>query len=104
MVERKLFTIDPYVVDVLMPDLVRHDRAPTAYLVYLHLWAHTLGRGRKSVTASLQMVADATGVSKSGVQNALVRLRRRRLVETIRAGPTDAPTHVVLTPWRRRQG
>src|SRR5690349_10544746 len=31
--------VDDYVIDVLMRDLVGHDRAPSAFLVYLYLWA-----------------------------------------------------------------
>jgi hypothetical protein len=30
--------LDPYVVDVLLPDLVGHDRSPAAFLVYIYLW------------------------------------------------------------------
>jgi len=47
------------------------------------------------------MIADATGLSKSAVSNALAQLRRRRLVETRRAGPTAIAIHKVLSPWRR---
>ena len=35
--------IDPYIVDTLMPDLVGHDRQPSAFLVYLLLWRQTHG-------------------------------------------------------------
>src|SRR6266536_1055507 len=31
-------TLDTYVVDTLMPDLVGHDRAPSAFLVFLFLY------------------------------------------------------------------
>jgi hypothetical protein len=31
--------IDDYVLDVLMRDLIGHDQKPSAYLVYLHLYA-----------------------------------------------------------------
>jgi hypothetical protein len=30
--------VDAYVIDTLLPDLVGHDRRPSAFLVYLHLW------------------------------------------------------------------
>ena len=36
--------LDPYVIDTLMADLIGHDRQPSAFLVYLLLWRHTLGR------------------------------------------------------------
>ena len=32
-----------YVLDTLMADLVGHDRQPSAFLVYLHLWRRTAG-------------------------------------------------------------
>src|ERR1041385_7594092 len=33
--------LDRYVIDVLMRDLVGHDHTPSAFLVYLWLWART---------------------------------------------------------------
>ena len=36
-----MIAVDEYVVDVLMRDLVAHDRAPSAFLVYLHLWSES---------------------------------------------------------------
>ena len=93
--------LDPYIVDVLMRDLVGHDRAPSAYLVYLWLWRTSRGEGRERVGASLQTIADRTGLSKSAVQAAVRHLARRRLVEAARDGPTCAPVYQVLEPWRR---
>ena len=100
MVKQVKFVIDPYVIDILMRDLVGHDRAPSAFLVYLWLASKTLLR-KRGVAASLQMMADATGLSKSSVSNALAHLRRRRLIETQRNSVTAIPSHKVLTPWRR---
>ena len=60
--------IDDYVLDVLMRDLVGHDHSPSAYLVYLHLWSQTTGRRAKTARLGHQMVASATGLSKSAVQ------------------------------------
>jgi len=94
-------TLDPYIVDVLMRDLAGHDRTPSAFLVYLYLTAGTQKRKGRRVSASLQMIADATGLSKSSVSKALIHLRRRRLIETMRKGATTIPAHKVLTPWRR---
>ena len=94
-------TIDPYVTDVLMRDLVGHDRAPSAFLVYLWLWRMSRGEGRERVGASLQTIATQTGLSKSAVQSAVRRLVRRRLISASRASATAAPVYVVLTPWRR---
>jgi hypothetical protein len=94
-------TLDSYVTDVLMRDLVGHDRTPSAFLVYLWLWARTDG-GRRGHPASLQTVAFETGLSKSSVQAAVRTLRdRRRLIETTATGPTTPPVYRVLTPWRR---
>lgn len=93
--------LDPYLVDVLMRDLVGHDRRPSAYLLYLWLWRSGPGSGRARVGASLQTLATRTGLSKSAVQQAVRHLVRRRLVEVERHGLTAPPLYRVLTPWRR---
>src|SRR3954453_17556835 len=95
------FVLDCHVVDVLMPDLVGHDHQPSAFIVYLYLWSRASGRGR-AVRASLQQVANDTGLSKSAVQQALRRLRRRRLVTSRQTTATAVPGHVVLRPWGAR--
>jgi hypothetical protein len=93
--------LDTYVVDVLMRDLVGHDHTPSAFLVFLWLWARTDG-GRRRHAASLQTIAFETGLSKSSVQAAVRSLRdRRRLIATEPTGPTSPPVYAVLTPWRR---
>jgi hypothetical protein len=94
-------SLDPYVVDVLMRDLVGHDRSLSGYLVYLWLWARTDG-GRRRHAASLQTIALETGLSKSSVQNAVRTLRgRRKLIATESPGPTRPPVYEVLKPWIR---
>jgi len=35
---RRTIPIDDYVIDILMRDLVGHDRQPAAYLVFLYLY------------------------------------------------------------------
>jgi CRP-like cAMP-binding protein len=92
---------DPYVVDTLMPDLVRHDRAPSAFLVYLQLFRRTHGSETNSVSLALLDIAEATGLSKRTVQNALAHLVYRRLIAVTRASPTSIPEYTVLRPWRR---
>lgn len=92
--------LDPYVVDVLLPDLVGHDRRPSAFLLYLLLWRRSAG-GRTTAALSLRELAEATGLSKRAVQGALLTLARRRLVATLRDGPTAVPTYRVLRPWDR---
>jgi hypothetical protein len=91
--------LDDYVLDVLMRDLVGHDRSPSAYLVYLHLWSQTIGRRAKSARLSHQMVASATGLSKSAAQAGMRRLVRRHLVSVHRDSPTATPEYRVLRPW-----
>src|SRR5215475_5837811 len=73
--------IDEYVLDVLLPDLVGHDRSPAAFLVYLVLWTHLFRSERRAVAVSLQSLAAETGLSKSAVQDAIRLLRRRSLVK-----------------------
>ena len=93
--------LDPYIVDVLMRDLVGHDRRPSAFLVYLWLWRHGPGAGREHVGASLQQLATRIGLSKSAVQEAVRHLMRRQLIAARRDGPTEAPLYTIRQPWRR---
>ncbi len=93
--------LDPYIVDTLMRDLVGHDRSPASFIVYLWLWAHTRALRRNRIGVSLQAVATETGLSKSSVQNALRRLRRRHLIAVHRKGATTPCIYEVLEPWRR---
>lgn len=96
--------LDPYVTDVLMRDLVGHDRKPSAFLVYLWLWRSSRGVRRGRAGASLQTMATRTGLSKSGVQAAIRHLVRRRLIAVERAGATAAPVYEVRMPWREEMG
>lgn len=93
--------IPAYLIDVLMRDLVGHDRAASAYLVYLWLWRMSRGEGRDRIGASLQTLANRTGLSKSAVQAAVRHLARRQLISAERSGPTAAPVYRVNEPWRR---
>jgi hypothetical protein len=92
--------IDAYVMETLMPDLVLHDRQPSAFLVYLHLSYRSAGK-RTPVPASHLQMSAATGLSKSAVQGAIRTLTRRRLVRVTRHTPTAVPEYSVLRPWRR---
>ena len=74
-------SIDSYLIDVLMPDLVGHDRRPAAFLVYLFLQRHSRPNRRGEVAVSLQTIATRTGLSKSTVQSAIRHLKRRRLLD-----------------------
>jgi hypothetical protein len=94
-------TVDPYVIDSLMPDLVGHDRKPSTFIVYLYLWRRTRSAATRAV-ASYQMMADGTGLSKSSVQSAVRALVRRKLVEVRRSTPTSAPSFSMVCHWRGR--
>jgi hypothetical protein len=95
-------TLDAYVFDVLMPDLVGHDRRPAAFVVYLYLLHSAQALGRDQVPASLQTIAVKTGLSKSAVQVALRHLKRRALIGSEETGSQLNPVRQVLRPWRRR--
>jgi hypothetical protein len=94
-------TIDEYILDTLMRDLVGHDRQPSAFLVYVFLWRETHGRKQKTTQLALIDIAEAAGLSKRGVQDALGHLARRRLIDVQRESITAVPVYTVLRPWRR---
>lgn len=96
-----MIPVDDYVLDSLMRDLVGHDRQPSAFIVYLHLWYRTHGIRRDSVQAALQDIAEDTGLSKRSVQDAVVWLSKRKLLSISRASITAVPVYTVLRPWRR---
>jgi DNA-binding MarR family transcriptional regulator len=92
--------IDDSVCDVLMRDLVGHDRQPTSFLVYLYL-AYEIGRSkRERVQVSYKNLAGAIGVSKSAAQQAVAWLVKRRLLESKKDAATAVPIYRVLRPWR----
>jgi len=94
--------LDPYVLDVLMPDLVGHDRQPSAFLVYLSLWRSTAGGREAEVSLTLRELAESTGLAKRSVQGALATLVRRRLVSVERDSITAVPRYTIHRPWNRR--
>jgi DNA-binding MarR family transcriptional regulator len=98
---RRTIPIDDYVLDILMPDLVGHDHQPAAFLVYLHLYRAAQRQRWRPVSASLRMIAEGTGLSKSSVQIALERLRSRELIRSKSAHATALPQHHVLRHWRQ---
>jgi predicted AAA+ superfamily ATPase len=94
------YTLDRYVIDTLMADLVGHDHRPSTFLVYLAiLAAAAAANGRAGL--SYAALAERTGLSKRSTQNAVAALRRRFLIEVVRRGPTETPEYRPLTPWRR---
>ena len=92
-------TLDAYVTDVLMPDLVGHDHRPAAFIVYLYLLRHSRPGTHHSVCASLQTIATRTGLSKSAVQSAIRHLKRRGLLDPDVRSTVTAPLRRVLRPW-----
>lgn len=93
--------VDPYVLDVLMPDLVGHDRQPSAFALYLRLWRLTDGGRKASGPLSLRDLSEQTGLSKRAIQDAVDRLERRQLITVERVMPTAIPIYRVLRPWHR---
>ena len=93
--------LDAYVLDVLMPDVVGHDRQPSAFLLYLYLWRLTDGGRGPSGEVSLGQMAEGTGVSKRAVQMALEQLLRRRLVASERRTASAPHSLRVCKPWIR---
>jgi hypothetical protein len=97
--------LDSYILDVLMRDLTEHEKRPSAFLVYLHVWRRTVGAGQKVVSLSHQQLAEGTGLSKSAVQGAVRLLKRRKLLSASQKNPTATPIYRVERPWaRRKQG
>lgn len=95
--------IDEYVIDVLLPDLVGHDGARTAFLVYIVLWATLYRREEVRVAVSLRELAEATGLSKSAVQGAVRLLKRRGLIKVTHASTTAVPQYELIRHWLRRR-
>lgn len=95
-----MLRFDPYIVRVLLPDLVGHDRRPAAFLVYLWLYAEQSHAGAP-VAVSYQRLAEAVGISRSSAQSAVALLLRRRLLSTSKPRPTSTPSYTVLRPWLR---
>lgn len=99
--EQETVILDAYVIDTLMHDLVGHDRAASAFIVYLYLWRRSLGTDAPSAQESLRAIGEGTGLSKRGVQEALRVLAKRRLVSIARQSITDVPVYTVKRPWRK---
>lgn len=94
-----MVNLDEYVVDVLLRDLVGHDRRPACFFVYLWLAAEQQRR-KGEVQVSYQEVAETVGISKSSVQSAVRWLLRRKLLAVAKHNATATPRYTVLSPWR----
>jgi hypothetical protein len=95
--------LDDYIVDVLMRDLVGHDRRPACFLVYLWL-ASEQSRRHGAVQVSYQELAESVGVSKSSVQAGVSWLVRRKLLTASKENPTAIPSYTVRSPWKNSAG
>jgi len=95
--------IDDYVIEVLMRDLVGHDRKPTSFLMYLWL-ATEQSRRAGPVQISYQELAESTGVAKSSAQSAVAWLVRRKLLTASKDSATATPVYAVQRPWRNAGG
>jgi hypothetical protein len=96
-----MLSFDEYVIDVLMRDLVGHDRKPTSFLLYLWLDAEQARRAGP-VQVSYVELAESVGVSKSSAQVAVKWLVRRKLVSVSKDNITATPCYTVQRPWRER--
>ena len=96
-------TLDPYVLDVLMPDLVGHEHSPAAFVIYLYLWHRIDAAGGRAVRLSYATIALETGLSRVTAQRAIALLERRQLIDVTRVSRTAVPGYLVLRPWAARK-
>jgi len=94
--------LDDYVIEVLMRDLVGHDRRPTSFLAYVWLAAEQ-ARRQDAVQVSYQELAESIGVSKSSAQAAVNWLGRRKLLVASKENATATPRYAVQSPWRESE-
>jgi hypothetical protein len=94
-----MLNLDDYVVDVLMRDLVGHDRRPAAFLVYLW-FASERARRQGPVQVSYQELAESVGLSKSSAQAAVSWLIQRKLLSSRKENATAVPSYTVRSAWR----
>lgn len=94
-----MLNLDDYIVDVLMRDLVGHDRKPASFLVYLWLTAEQ-ARRQGPVQVSYQEMAESIGLSKSSAQAAVSWLIRRKLLTASKDSVTAIPSYSVRSPWQ----
>jgi DNA-binding transcriptional ArsR family regulator len=94
--------LDSYVLDVLMRDLVGHDKKPSAFIVYLYLAVRIEREMTHGVEASYGTISSATGLSKSAVQHAIAHLRKRKLISVSMSSATSTPQYRLHRHWRLR--
>ena len=94
---------DPYVLDVLMPDLVGHERSPAAFLIYAYLWHRIEANAGRAGQLSYAAIALDTGLSRVTAQRAIALLLRRQLISASSESRTAVPKYLVLRPWAARK-
>jgi hypothetical protein len=101
-----MYKLDPYITEVLLRDLVGHDRRPASFLVYIWFTAEqqkcAQQRRASSVSISYQDLAESIGISKSSAQSAVAWLTRRKLLAVTKTTVTAIPEYKALTPWATR--
>jgi hypothetical protein len=97
---RNEIILDPYIHLTLLRDLVGHDHKPTAFLVYLWLYAEQQRLG-EPIAISYARLADETGLSRSALQVAISWLVRRKLLTARKEALTATPVYYVQRPWQR---
>lgn len=93
-------TLDSYVIDTLMRDLIGHDHKPAAFAVYIWLAAEQQRRN-DAVVISYAALAQETGLSRSATQAAVGWLLQRGLLVSTHASVTATPVYKPLKPWKR---
>jgi hypothetical protein len=101
MVGIVMISLDEYVIDTLMRDLVAHDRRAVSFLAYLWLTGEHQRRAQ-AVQVSYRELAESIGVSKSSAQAAVGWLVRRKMLAVSKENATATPRYTVLRPWTRR--
>lgn len=96
----KPVSLDAYIPQTLLRDLVGHDRKPAAFLIYLWLYAEQQRTG-EPVAISYAALGEETGLSRSAAQTAVVWLRKRKLLAVKQENVTATPVYTVQMPWRR---
>src|SRR5258708_12548978 len=94
-----MLQLDDYVVDVLMRDLVGHDRRPASFLVYVWLTSEQ-ARRQGAVQVSYQELAESVGLSKLSAQPAVSWLVRTKLLAASKDNATAIPCYTVRSPWK----
>src|SRR3978361_1481721 len=97
-----MLTLDGYVLDTLMRDLVGHDHRPAAYLVYVWLCGEQQRRSLP-LRISYPELGESAGLSRSAAQSAVAWLKRRKLLSATNESATDIPTYTLHTPWKRKE-